>query len=88
MIAVVSCAWCFRRLIREEEAPDEVVRAIQSVFGDGFGLDRGWSESGIEKRLRESPILGLLDKAHGEFCGHSIYSVQPGGVRVRNCLVL
>ena len=67
--------WNFRVLNQENSIDDEIVKNIQNIFINGFGLKNGWNKKSIETRLLNSTILGLLTNKTNEIFGYVIYDI-------------
>lgn len=69
--------WSFQFIENPETIPDDIVEQIHRTFLDGFGLQNGWSITGIRNALHRSTIMGLLvtEGQQSQITGYALYSV-------------
>jgi hypothetical protein len=67
--------WSFQFTEEITELSEKTIVEIHETFLDGFGLESGWSHSGIRERIQKSSIVGLLYNSSGIIYGYAIYSI-------------
>lgn len=67
--------WQFQLAQNINADDSSLLEAIHQIFLDGFGLKKGWSVEGINKRLKTSNVIGFLRKDGKEICGYAFYSI-------------